>query len=887
MTSGVLESTSRSLETNFTNEGTLEETGKDFFKLSLDGDTSTEGSTSPDLLISNEVPSLNANAPAFTSVSSMTPVLITKNIDIGNERWKPTATIVEENINTIPISDFQQQPFIAPDGLYYWPADMMNGFQPQPVLIESIPNGTATVVPEQEPNNFQQHINRPELLPPSNVVVKELSKEDLKRLIQHQFEYYFSRENLANDSYLNSQMDGDQYVAISTVAKFNQVRKLTSDISLIVEALRESPYVQLDETEQKVRANMKRCIVILREIPESTPIEDVKALFAHPNCPKWISFEYAYNDSWYVTFECEDDAKKAYRYLREEVQSFQGRPLMARIKAKTLLSRTVYLPKNASSNSTATQPSTSSPSESITSHFAASTQQPVSTFTMAHPQMFPQHTFPFYNTPVNGSPGLLPATWIGTRFIQPEMRPKNNYNKFNNYQGSKPMNGQRPYFPGSKPRSFRNNYNSNKVPFHERNGNVEYEERSTTNGPTNNRRNHSSSSNSANHSNNGGSSSNGSAGGYRNRDDPRFVRHSGSRKEYRSSAEEGPRFQRLRERRVKDENTPHSKHDKMVAENDEGVLQVNGSLNLDLALENFPALPSPNSPNDVSSANRSAASLKELAANVLNESDTNVLKESVSPESPTSSDLQTDGGDSASENASPITQNSTPPVPTAPSIPKMLSYAQMAQKPNSHNNNTKDNASNDNEYKDIINANLELKKITSTSTKTDIKNNPNTTQGNPNGKVAPRKTTNNKGSPRSQRKKERTEDSVDQSPTSPGLKETYASKFGSATTDTKQTNNSRKPNTNNSTGKGTLTANSLSAPRPLMSQVISPPTSKLDEINGLQFQQQHQISFSDTVKKIPTASDSSASVPLSPKPVDLEKPVTNVEAISESGKEKS
>ena len=33
-----------------------------------DGDTSTEGSISPDLLISNEaVPSLNANAPAFTS----------------------------------------------------------------------------------------------------------------------------------------------------------------------------------------------------------------------------------------------------------------------------------------------------------------------------------------------------------------------------------------------------------------------------------------------------------------------------------------------------------------------------------------------------------------------------------------------------------------------------------------------------------------------------------------------------------------------------------------------------------------------------------------------------------------------------------------------------
>ena len=35
----------------------------------------------------------------------------------------------------------------------------------------------------------------------------------------------------------------------------------------------DSQHIQLDENGEKVRANVKRCIIILREIPDSTPIE--------------------------------------------------------------------------------------------------------------------------------------------------------------------------------------------------------------------------------------------------------------------------------------------------------------------------------------------------------------------------------------------------------------------------------------------------------------------------------------------------------------------------------------------------------------------------------------------------------------------------------------
>ncbi|XP_025195766.1 la-related protein 4 isoform X1 [Melanaphis sacchari] len=162
------------------------------------------------------------------------------------------------------------------------------------------------------------------------------SVEQLKQLLSNQLEYYFSRENLANDAYLLSQMDNDQYVPIWTVANFNQVKKLTKDIKLITEVLRESPNVQVDDEGLKVRPNHKRCIVILREIPQTTPIEDIKGLFAGESCPKMISCEFAHNNSWYITFENDEDAQRAFLYLREEVKEFQGRPIMARIKAKPM-----------------------------------------------------------------------------------------------------------------------------------------------------------------------------------------------------------------------------------------------------------------------------------------------------------------------------------------------------------------------------------------------------------------------------------------------------------------------------------------------------------------------------------------------------------------------
>ncbi|XP_061613731.1 uncharacterized protein LOC133469989 isoform X2 [Phyllopteryx taeniolatus] len=174
------------------------------------------------------------------------------------------------------------------------------------------------------------HMNLAETEPKTaeNHVPPERHTGELMEQLRSVLEICLSREHLASDLYLQSQMDDEQYVSIATLVGIHTIKRLGADLQLVTDVVKTLPQVQMSPCGHKVRANHFQYLLILREIPSSTPREEVEALFSDQTLPKFLSCEFVSSDNWFITFRSEADAYQAYKYLREEVQVFQGKPIM-------------------------------------------------------------------------------------------------------------------------------------------------------------------------------------------------------------------------------------------------------------------------------------------------------------------------------------------------------------------------------------------------------------------------------------------------------------------------------------------------------------------------------------------------------------------------------
>ncbi|KAJ0979096.1 hypothetical protein J5N97_014570 [Dioscorea zingiberensis] len=99
--------------------------------------------------------------------------------------------------------------------------------------------------------------------PPSHPILnpEELA---LRTNIVKQIEYYFSDENLRKDHYLLSLLDEHGWVSILKIADFNRVKKMTTDIPLILDALRNSDSIEVQDESIRRRNDWAKWISPLR-----------------------------------------------------------------------------------------------------------------------------------------------------------------------------------------------------------------------------------------------------------------------------------------------------------------------------------------------------------------------------------------------------------------------------------------------------------------------------------------------------------------------------------------------------------------------------------------------------------------------------------------------
>jgi len=166
----------------------------------------------------------------------------------------------------------------------------------------------------------------------------KLECEALRDALAKQIDYYFSRTNLSNDAYLVSQMDAQMFVPIATICNFKLMKMLTEDQSVILDVMKQSKNVVLNDETTHVRPNFtnQRNTIIMREIPSATPVDEVKALFASKAelvQPSTVRSDIG--DHWFIQFDQEDDCLAAFMWLKS--QKFNDKPIQARIKSENIL----------------------------------------------------------------------------------------------------------------------------------------------------------------------------------------------------------------------------------------------------------------------------------------------------------------------------------------------------------------------------------------------------------------------------------------------------------------------------------------------------------------------------------------------------------------------
>ncbi|XP_056605634.1 lupus La protein isoform X2 [Triplophysa dalaica] len=174
----------------------------------------------------------------------------------------------------------------------------------------------------------------------------------LEKKVSDQVEYYFGDHNLPRDKFLKEQLQVDDgWVTLETMLKFNRLKNITSDVSIIVEALlksqtgllevsedktkiRRNPNKPLPEDNEEYRDILKHKSIYMKGFPLDTTLDEVKEWLSDKGTIENIYMRKGplktFKGSIFAVLES-DEAAKAF-VVRDDVKEYKGNEMIVMTK---------------------------------------------------------------------------------------------------------------------------------------------------------------------------------------------------------------------------------------------------------------------------------------------------------------------------------------------------------------------------------------------------------------------------------------------------------------------------------------------------------------------------------------------------------------------------
>lgn len=151
-----------------------------------------------------------------------------------------------------------------------------------------------------------------------------------------QVEFYFSVHNLPRDKFLKANMDGEGWVSLEVMLKFNRLRAISDSSDVIAAALASSDVMVVSDDKTKIKraealsgtADFSSNIIYAKGFPDNAELEEIESVFqTFGNVGRVdmrrIKSTQAFKGSVFVTFTTKESAEKA---IAGPVK-FMGKPL--------------------------------------------------------------------------------------------------------------------------------------------------------------------------------------------------------------------------------------------------------------------------------------------------------------------------------------------------------------------------------------------------------------------------------------------------------------------------------------------------------------------------------------------------------------------------------